>query len=181
MDARGGEPCAGAVPPSIMASMLPAAEPHPDPFSAPRVRPMRAEDVERVAAIEREAFSSPWKEETFRTLLDRPGAELLVLETPDDGVVGYTVMWCIEDQGELANIGIDAAHQGRGLGSLLLDRSIELARERGVRSLYLEVRESNARARRIYEGRGFEEIGVRRNYYDDPREDARVLVKRLDL
>ncbi|MBW3534760.1 MAG: ribosomal protein S18-alanine N-acetyltransferase [Gemmatimonadetes bacterium] len=140
---------------------------------------MRAEDLERVAAIEREAFTAPWKEETFRTLLGRPGAELLVLETDADGVIGYTVMWCIEDQGELANIGIAEGHRGGGLGNLLLDRTIALAVERGVRSLYLEVRESNERARKMYERRGFEEIGVRRAYYDDPREDARVLVKRL--
>ena len=163
---------------ALMASRQP--DPEPRPTADVRVRPMRAGDVARVAAIEREAFTSPWKEETFRTLLGRPGAELLVLETDVDGVIGYTVLWCIEDQGELANIGIDGTHRGRGLGSLLLDRCIELARERGVRSLYLEVRESNDRARRMYTARGFEEIGVRRNYYDEPREDARVLVKRLE-
>lgn len=156
-----------------------SSEPVSDPSHEPRVRAMRAEDVERVAAIEREAFSAPWREETFRTLLGRPGAELLVLETDADGVIGYTVMWCIEDQGELANIGIAETHRGRDLGNLLLDYSIALAMERGVTSLYLEVRESNERARHMYERRGFEEIGVRRDYYDDPREDARVLVKRL--
>ncbi len=156
------------------------ADPLPGPPAGAVVRPMRPDDVERVAEIEREAFTSPWKAETFQRLMGRPGAELLVLELPDEAVAGYAVLWCIEDQGELANIGIDAARRGRGLGNLLLDRVIALAVERGVKSLYLEVRESNRTARHMYAERGFEEIGVRRNYYDHPREDARVLLKRLD-
>ena len=167
------QPPPGIDNPPMDARVAPGGSPEP------LVRIMRAEDLPRVAAIERAAFTSPWKEDTFRTLLGRPGAELMVLELPHEGVVGYTVMWCIRDQGELANIGIDERHRGRGLGGLLLDRAIDVAAGLGVRSLYLEVRESNERARRMYAERGFEEIGVRRDYYDAPREDARVLVKRL--
>ena len=61
----------------------------------------------------------------------------------------------------------------------LLDRMADEAAGRGVESLYLEVRVSNARARAMYASRGFQEIGVRRDYYEKPREDARVLMKRL--
>ena len=145
-----------------------------------RVRPMAEADIERVTAIETASFSTPWKAATFRTLLDRSGAVLRVLETPTVAVAGYAVLWCILDQGELANIAVAPELRNRGFGSFLLDRMTAEAQERGVGSLYLEVRVSNFRARALYGSRGFEEIGVRRDYYEKPREDARILVKRLD-
>ncbi len=136
------------------------------------VRRMTSADVTRVAAIEAESFTSPWKASTFRTLLARPGAELWVLEDEDDGIIGYAVLWCILDEGELANIAIADAHRGRGLGARLLSTMMGIARERGVASLYLEVRVSNEKAAELYRRFGFENIGLRRNYYDSPREDA---------
>jgi [ribosomal protein S18]-alanine N-acetyltransferase len=143
------------------------------------MRPMLEADIERVTAIETASFTTPWKAATFRTLMDRSGAVLRVLETPAVPVAGYAVLWCILDQGELANIAVAPELRNRGLGSFLLDRMTEEARGRGVESLYLEVRVSNFRARAMYGSRGFEEIGVRRDYYEKPREDARILVKRL--
>jgi len=143
------------------------------------VRPMREADVGCVAKIESSAFSTPWKATTFRGLLNRPGAALLVLEVPPAPVAGYAVLWCIQDQGELANITVTPEFRNRRLGAYLLDRVLNEARERTVESLYLEVRVSNFRARSMYASRGFEEIGVRRDYYEKPREDARVLMKRL--
>jgi ribosomal-protein-alanine N-acetyltransferase len=104
---------------------------------------------------------------------------LLVLEVPPHRVAGYAVLWCIQDQGELANVAVIPELRDRGLGSYLLDEVIEIARGRGVENLYLEVRLSNARARSMYASRDFQEIGVRRDYYENPREDGRVLVKRL--
>ena len=139
---------------------------------------MAEPDVERVVAIEAEAFTSPWKADTFLTLLERPGAELWVLEEAGTGIVGYAVLWCILDQGELANIAIDGAHRGKGYGRYLLSRVLEIAQERGVESLYLEVRVSNKGAAELYRRFGFTEIGFRRNYYDSPREDALLMVKR---
>lgn len=145
----------------------------------PRIRPMSDGDVESVAALERAAFTTPWKADTFRRLLARPGAELWVVDLPDDPVAAYAVLWCIDDQGELANIAVREERRGLGIGTLLLDHVLSVARGRGVRSLYLEVRESNESAARLYARRGFEEIGRRRDYYERPREDARVLLKRL--
>jgi ribosomal-protein-alanine N-acetyltransferase len=136
-------------------------------------------DVASVAAIERSAFSTPWSEATFERLLERPDAEVTVLEVPPHGVVGYSVLWCVLDQAELANIAVAEAWRGRRWGALLLDHTMERARERGVHKLFLEVRESNERAVTMYTSRGFESIGRRRNYYERPREDARVLLKRL--
>lgn len=143
------------------------------------VRSMHAEDVDAVSRIEAATFSTPWSADTFRSLLDRPGAELHVLEHPEEGVVGYAVLWCILDQGELANIAIAEPHRGRGLGSDLLGRMMDLARERGVKSLYLEVRASNDEAAALYRRFGFAEIGARKDYYERPREDAVMMMVRL--
>lgn len=153
-----------------------------DGVSAPArviARPMVAADVERVVEIEAEAFTSPWKSDTFLMLLERPGAELWVLDEPEAGVLAYAVVWCILDQGELANIAVAAPYRGQGHGRYLLARVIEVARERGVESLYLEVRVSNAGAAALYRVFGFKEIGVRRDYYDSPKEDALLMVMRL--
>lgn len=139
------------------------------------VRPLAAEDVDAVVAIETEAFSSPWRRETFMDLVDRPGLELLVMEDREVGVIGYAVVWCIMDQGELANMAVAPPFRGRGLGGFLLGRVIETARERGIENVFLEVRVSNAAALRLYERFGFVDVGIRRDYYDSPREDARVM------
>jgi ribosomal-protein-alanine N-acetyltransferase len=140
---------------------------------------MRAEDVDAVVAIETEAFSSPWRRETFLELIDRPTAELLVLVHGSEEVIGYAVLWCILDQGEIANVAIASHMRGRGLGRQLLAEVLDVGRDRGVETMFLEVRESNAAALGLYHSFGFAQVGQRRGYYDHPREDARILMARL--
>lgn len=151
-----------------------------DASRAVEVRPMRADDIAAVATIERDTFSTPWQPDTFESLLDRPGVELIVLESPTDGLIGYAVLWCILDQGELANVAVSPEWRGRGLGRYLIGRVLDAARERGVTKMFLEVRASNERAAEIYRGFGFTEVGLRRDYYSDPREDARIMMATLD-
>ena len=139
---------------------------------------MTPSDVPEVARIETTAFSTPWSEETFNSLLKRSGVELWVAEWADE-LAAYAILWKVRDEGELANIAVRCDLRGRGIGSGLLSRMLEVAEDSGVRSLYLEVRESNGLAREMYARRGFHEIGVRKGYYEGPREDARVLKKRL--
>ena len=143
------------------------------------VRAMRLADVDAVVDIETEAFSSPWQRDTFAGLIGRPGVELLVMTEADEDVVGYAVLWCILDQGELANVAVTPALRGRGLGSRLVASVLDVARGRGVRKIFLEVRASNAGAIQLYDRFGFSDVGLRKNYYDDPREDARVMMAEL--
>lgn len=143
------------------------------------VRAMRAEDVDAVVAIETEVFSSPWQRETFLELIGRRNLELLVMEHGSEGIVGYAVLWCVLDQGELANLAITPPMRGRGLGTRLLGRVVEVAREHGVETIYLEVRESNAAALELYRRFGFSQVGLRKGYYDHPKEDARILMAKL--
>jgi len=143
------------------------------------VRPLAARDIEAVVAIETDAFTTPWQADTFAGLLDRESVELLVMTDASDAVIGYSVLWCILEQGELANIAIIPERRGSGLGARLLDHVMEVARVRGVEKLFLEVRASNVAAIGLYERVGFEEVGLRRGYYEHPKEDARVMLVAL--
>ncbi len=142
------------------------------------MRAMRVADLDEVMLIERRSFSAPWEESTFRGLMRRPSAALLVAEN-DDELTGYSVMWFAADEGELGDIAVVPERRGEGIGRMLLRESIAVAASRGTRSLYLEVRESNEVARRLYEKVGFSVVGVRKQYYNEPVEDA--IVMKLDV
>lgn len=144
-------------------------------------RPMVVDDVSEVSTIEVENFSTPWSENTFQSLLERPGVEMWIAEHPAGNIAGYAVLWCIQDEGELANIAVRPTQQRRGIGAELLDCMLGVAGERSIKSVYLEVRTSNGAAQSLYASRGFQQVGVRRNYYERPREDAWVFRKRLEI
>jgi ribosomal-protein-alanine N-acetyltransferase len=130
----------------------------------------------QVASIENACFSDPWSETSFRQALENPGVFFRVAtEGADGAVVGYVVAWFAGGEGEIANVAVAPAARGRGIGGLLLDAAIAAAAEHGAEALYLDVRESNARARALYDSRGFVEVGRRRRYYRRPSEDAIVL------
>ncbi len=149
------------------------------PGEAVRIRLGLPVDLPAISYIEAQSFSNPWQPDTFRSLLSRDGVRFLVAEE-DGNVVGYAVLWWVLDQGELANLAVEEHSQGRGIGSTLLDRAISHAEAVGIESFFLEVRASNRRALRLYSSRGFNQISVRKDYYQNPREDARVLVKYLE-
>jgi [ribosomal protein S18]-alanine N-acetyltransferase len=142
------------------------------------LRAMTASDVPVVLAIEHESYSVPWSESTFRGLLRRRDAELIVAEA-HGRVVGYAIFWTVLDQSELGNVAVTSAWRGRGIGERLVAEVMQRADRLGVREVFLEVRPSNERARRLYERFGFSQVGRRRNYYQDPVEDALVLRRPL--
>ena len=142
-----------------------------DPVS---LRPMRPADVPQVHRIERQSYSVPWSELTFRGLLQRRDAELLVAEVAGQ-LAAYAVFWQVLDQGELGNVAVHPAWRRRGLARRLIGQVMERAAARGVRELFLEVRPSNTGARQLYESFGFARVGQRRNYYQEPVEDAVVM------
>jgi ribosomal-protein-alanine N-acetyltransferase len=138
-------------------------------------------DLAAVAAIERTAFSDPWSLRSFREALDSPSVYFACARSDGGGVLGYVVAWFVADQGEIANIAVASDQRGRGVGRALLDAALGEAAARGIIAVYLEVRDSNQRARELYASRGFEEVGRRRRYYRRPVEDAIVLRRTLTL
>jgi [ribosomal protein S18]-alanine N-acetyltransferase len=142
--------------------------------------PMSVTSLDQILGIERSCFSDPWSARAFRQSLSSPHTISLVARDPASGrSIGYIVGWFVMDEGEIANVAVAADWRGRGIGGLLLDEVISRSRSRGVSSLYLEVREANTNALRLYASRGFEQVGRRVGYYRKPREDALVLRLRV--
>jgi [ribosomal protein S18]-alanine N-acetyltransferase len=141
---------------------------------AVHVRDMTRADLPAVMAIEREAFSMPWRESTFDGLLQRSDADLIAA-VAGDRLVGYAVCWTVVDQAELGNVAVDAAWRKRGVGRTLVEAALQRARARSAEECFLEVRESNRSAQSLYEKCGFRAIGRRRRYYSSPTEDALVM------
>lgn len=133
-------------------------------------------DLAEVTALERECYPDPWPQSAFATLPDHPHVHFLVArEAPGGRIVGYSVAWFVADEGELANLAVAAGFRGRGFGTALLEAVLRDAAGQGVTAVYLEVRESNVAARKLYESRDFVEVGRRREYYRTPVEDALIL------
>jgi [ribosomal protein S18]-alanine N-acetyltransferase len=137
------------------------------------IRPAQPADLEDVREIERVVFSDPWSANDFAQCLTS-GVPFLISE--QQGIVaGYLVAHGAADEGEILNLGVAPAHRRRGVGRALVERALTLLAARGARAVFLEVRESNAAARRLYQSLGFLEVARRARYYRRPVEDAVVL------
>jgi len=148
----------------------------------PRLRPATEGDIGAIARIERSCFADPWSEESFRRLLGGPSAIFHVVGYPPEfDVAGYVIAFTIGQDAELLNIAVHPEHRGKGLAGQMLDALLIELRARGVRTAFLEVRESNYAARGLYDSRGFTPIGRRRNYYRRPVEDALVMRRMLEV
>ena len=141
-----------------------------------RLRPIRAEDLQQIMAIEETVYSFPWTPGIFRDCL-RVGYCCWLMEV-ERTVVGYGVMSVVIDESHILNLCIHPDWQGKGLGRKLAERLLKLARQHGAETAFLEVRESNGPALALYGKLGFVEIGRRRDYYPavgEQREDALVM------
>ena len=128
----------------------------------------RPEHIPAIAAMEKRCFAAdPWPEEIIARWRDR---FLVALE--GDELLGYGALSAILDEGSLDNIAVAPEHRRQGVGEALLLEVIRRCREQGLAVLYLEVRASNAPAIALYEKHGFQPVGVRKSYYEKPREDA---------
>jgi ribosomal-protein-alanine N-acetyltransferase len=144
------------------------------------IEPALHGDIPLIAELEKAAFSDPWSLASFESVLAEPAAFFAVArENASERIVGYVVSWFVADEGEIANLAVREPTRRRGIGSALLDGAIAEGLRRGAENLYLEVRESNDAARRLYASRGFEEIGRRNKYYRHPVEDAVVLRREM--
>ena len=130
---------------------------------------LRERDIPEIAAIEKLSFPDPWSEQSIREELTAPRALCLVCRE-NGRVIGYLGTRTVLDECDITNIAVHPEYRRQGVARLLLSSLLKELRD--VRQINLEVRESNAPARRFYEAAGFKECGRRRNYYETPREDA---------
>ncbi len=147
---------------------------------AVRLRLMRWEDLPQVMKVERAAYEFPWTEGIFRDCL-RAGYCCHVLEDRGRMLVGHGIMALMAGECHLLNLCVHPRYQRRGLGRQLLQALLEVARKGRAKVALLEVRRSNTGAYALYHELGFNEIGLRKNYYPGRtrREDALVLARDL--
>ena len=143
------------------------------------VREAADSDIDVIAKIEQASFSDPWPRGGFEPLVRAPHCLFVVAEdVAGQPVAGYSVARWVEDEAELLNIAVEEAERGKGIGGLLLDHVVAALQANGVRHIFLEVRDSNVAARKLYKSRGFRELSRRTGYYRRPTEDAIVLAWR---
>jgi tRNA threonylcarbamoyl adenosine modification protein YeaZ/ribosomal-protein-alanine acetyltransferase len=137
------------------------------------------DDLAGVERLQQLTFTNPWGAEAIRWELEHTDvARLYVLEVPSGEIAAYCACWIIFDELHINSLAVDSARRRQGLARRLLEYALADAARQGGRTATLEVRASNAAARALYEGMGYRVEGVRRDYYQDPREDALILWKR---
>ena len=141
------------------------------------VREMVVDDLPQVMVIEKENFSVPWTDKGFLSFLLRYDTLFLVAEE-DGQIIGYAGVVMVLDEAELTNVAVMKSYQKQGVGRLLIESLMCLIAECDIEILHLEVRVSNAEAISLYRRIGFEEIGMRHNYYEAPQEDA-ILMRKI--
>ncbi|MFR6291825.1 MAG: ribosomal protein S18-alanine N-acetyltransferase [Peptococcaceae bacterium] len=142
------------------------------------VCPMELKHIAQVCLLEQLCFSSPWTERMFTEELEKnPLCRYLVLldrQNPAE-VVAYAGYWKVFDEGHITNVAVHPQWQGQKAGTYLMEQMMCFAKAEGVRSMTLEVRQSNQIARRLYEKLGFRAEGIRKKYYEDNQEDAVIM------
>jgi ribosomal-protein-alanine N-acetyltransferase len=139
-----------------------------------RIRSAETPDAAAIWAVECRSFSDPWSLSGIGEMIESANTQTLVAES-DGAVAGFLVARSVRAEGEILNLAVLPQHRRRGLGRELLTAGLDWLRKGGVREVYLEVRQSNAAALAMYQARGFRPVGVRPDYYRNPREDALVL------
>ncbi len=135
------------------------------------IAPATEADIPAMMALENACFSDPWTEGAMRSTFDIPVTRILVARLEGE-VVGFAIAYLIPPEGEIADICVSPAMRGKGIGGLLLNGLIA---DSQCSQFWLEVRLSNLAAQRLYGKTGFQILGVRKNYYDHPKEDAIVM------
>lgn len=136
--------------------------------------PMDRSHIKEIAQIERECFSDPWSEASLEEELYNPLASFIVAQRPDGAVLGYAGLHAVMDEGYIDNIAVREDYRGQGIADDLLDVFVRFGQAH-LAFLTLEVRPSNEAAIQLYYKHGFAQVGRRKDYYKQPKEDAIIM------
>lgn len=139
------------------------------------IRNMWWSDIPQVLKIERMSFSTPWNEMAFLNEIYNSSSIVKVAIYKNE-VVGYICANSVIDEGHILNIAVAPGLRRKGIASAMLEKVIDELKKKGCKSIYLEVRASNKIAMRFYENFGFISVGIRKDYYTSPKEDAVVMM-----
>lgn len=135
---------------------------------------MDASHVAQIAHLETLCFTDPWSERSIASELQNP-LSLWLVALDGDTVAGYVGSQTVIDETDMMNIAVHPDYRRRGLARQLVQQLVAQLPSRGSHRLTLEVRASNAPAQGLYETLGFTQVGLRKNYYRGPKEDALIL------
>ena len=141
-----------------------------------RITLMESAHVSQVAQLEKLCFSAPWSENSISSELTNPLSCWLVA-LDGDRVAGYVGSQTVLDESDMMNIAVDPQYRRQGIAQALVEELVKCLARKESHCLTLEVRASNAGAIALYEKLGFVQVGLRKNYYRNPREDAMILRK----
>lgn len=142
--------------------------------------PMTEHHVPQIALLERECFADPWSQQSIASELHNPLSLWLVAQEGQT-LLGYVGSQTCLDETDMMNIAVSPASRRQGVARALIEALVSALREGGSKQLTLEVRASNGPARQLYESLGFFQVGLRKNYYRNPKEDALILRKEWTL
>lgn len=139
--------------------------------------PMTPELIPQIAEIERQNFSHPWTEQMLTEQLDNMLASFICALGENGVVLGYAGVTVITGEGYINNVAVRQEYRKQGVASALLEVFLRFGEAQHMELLTLEVRVSNEAAKRLYMKHGFAQVGRRKNYYDNPKEDAILMTR----
>lgn len=145
-----------------------------------KIIPMNEGHLAQVAALEKLCFSDPWSENSVASELENPLSLWLIAEE-DGAVCGYVGSQTVLDETDMMNIAVHPDCRRKGIAAALITELVSRLKAQGSRILRLEVRESNFSAIALYKAMGFTQLGLRKNYYRNPKENALILGKEWEI
>jgi len=139
---------------------------------------MKKEDIDQVLAIEQASFTMPWSRNLFLSEFRSPSVSMLMVALADvsvRSVIGYIVCWLVAGEVHILNLAVDRSFRRQGMAKSIVLAALKRAHQKGAKRAFLEVRSSNTAAKKLYLDLGFTGTSVRRDYYDEPIEDALVM------
>ncbi len=143
------------------------------------ILPMTTEHIKDVHKIEEDCFSIPWSEKSFYDELTKNKMAIYIIAKDGDDIIAYGGMWHVINEGHITNVAVKKEHRGKGIGNKIINELINIAKEKEMIGITLEVRTSNIKAQSLYKKNGFIIEGIRKEYYDDNKEDAILMWRHL--
>lgn len=145
----------------------------------PIFRRATEQEIEEIARIEAKVFSDAWSHKSILETYQQTQA-VVAIAVKEKMVIGYCILYIALDEGEIARIAIEPEWRKQGVGQGLLDYICDYCKQHGVERLLLDVREGNGSARRFYEKYGFVVDGIRKSFYENPKENAVLMSGNID-
>lgn len=143
------------------------------------IRRMTEADLDQVTALEQVIFSDPWTRADFEAEVAAEGHCYLVAEEAGE-VLGYCGYWGVAGEGQIFNVAVRPESRGLGIGRQMMEALMAQGRKEGLTEFTLEVRIGNEAAIRLYHSLGFEDVGIRRRFYQKPVEDALLMTAQVE-